>query len=206
MGAVLDGSSVGRDVNIHYYITRDSVAFVGQRDVPESAPSLVWSNLPDAIEAGAPNSFSLLRWDFRLVETLYGRAEAQEKILNWARGSRNAALARLIHGEGGAGKTRLAAEVAKILRNEGWTAGFLPRNTTEFYFPANPKGVLLIVDYPEEQPERTKALLDRLADLAETTHPLRVLFLSRRPYDQWIEQATHLGGRFGGQAIAAPQP
>jgi tetratricopeptide (TPR) repeat protein len=194
------------NVSNYYYITRDSVALGGEHGSPHSPPSLTWSPLADAIEAGEVNSFSLLRWDSRLVETLYGRAEAQEKILSWARGSRNAALARLIQGEGGAGKTRLAAEVAKALRNEGWTAGFLPRNTTEFYFPANPNGVLLIVDYPEEQPERTKALLDRLAGLAETTHPLRVLFLSRRPYDQWIEQATNLGGRFGRQAIAAPQP
>jgi hypothetical protein len=70
-------------------------------------PSLEWLPLWDAFEDGEPNLFSLLRWDYRLVETLYGRDDDLRKILGWAESGSKTASARLIAGEGGAGKTRL---------------------------------------------------------------------------------------------------
>jgi hypothetical protein len=147
-----------------------------------------------------------LRWDYRLVETLYGRDDDVRKILAWAESGSKAPSARLITGEGGAGKTRLAAEVARILRAKGWVAGFLPRHRNQFRFNVGDKGLFLILDYPEEQPERTSAILRDLAERKTAPFPLRVLFLSRRSFAQWQGEATILQGRFGRQEIAASAP
>ncbi len=167
-------------------------------------PGLEWLPLEESFEDGKPNLFKLLRWDYRLVETLYGRDDDLRKILDWAESGSKTASARLITGEGGAGKTRLAAQAAQILRDRGWTAGFLPRHRNAFNFAVPDKGLFLILDYPEEQPERTTAILKELAERKSAPYPLRVLFLSRRSFAQWEAETTMLQGRFGRQEIAAP--
>ncbi len=169
-------------------------------------PSLEWFAITDAFEDGEPNLFSLLRWDYRFVETLWGRDDDLSKILAWAESDSKAPSARLITGEGGVGKTRLAAEAAKRLRAKGWTAGFLPRHRNDFDFEVGDKGLFLILDYAEEQPERTAAILEDLAERKTAPYPFRVLFLSRRPFAQWEGETTMLQGRFGRQEIAAPAP
>ncbi len=167
-------------------------------------PSLDWLDLSDAFEDGKPNLFSLLRWDYRLVETLYGRDDDLRSILAWAETGSKAPSARLITGEGGVGKTRLAAQGAQILRDRGWTAGFLPRHRNRFDFSVRDQGLFLILDYPEEQPDRTAAILKDLAERKTAPYQLRVLFLSRRPFAAWEGETTMLQGRFGRQEIAAP--
>jgi hypothetical protein len=169
-------------------------------------PSLVWLPLAEAFEDGEPNLFSLLRWDYRLVQTLYGRDEDLRKILSWAESGSKTPSARLITAEGGTGKTRLAATVAQILRDKGWTAGFLDRKSDLFDFDVSEKGLFLILDYPEEQPERAATLLRELADRKTAPYPIRVAFLSRRPFAEWEREATILQGRFGRHEIAAPGP
>jgi hypothetical protein len=119
-------------------------------------PSLEWLDPAEAFENNEPNLFSLLRWDYRLVETLYGRDDDLRKILAWADSGSKTTSARLVTAEGGAGKTRLAAEAARILHANGWVAGFLPRHGNQFNFNVGDKGLFLILDYPEEQPERTE--------------------------------------------------
>ena len=113
-----------------YEYVRDRIAEVcrlreKRTERASSRLSLPWSPLAEAFEDGEPHYFSLLRWNYRLVETLYGRERDLEEILKWAESSPNRPSARLITGEGGAGKTRLAATVAQILRDRGWTAGFI---------------------------------------------------------------------------------
>jgi hypothetical protein len=147
-----------------------------------------------------------LRWDYRLVETLFGREDDQHEILAWAESGSKAPSARLITGEGGAGKTRLAATASELLRDKGWTAGFLPRETSQVNFSVGKKGLFLILDYPEEQPERTAAILKELAERRTAPYPLRVMFLSRRSFVEWEREATILQGRFGRQEIAALAP
>jgi hypothetical protein len=127
-------------------------------------PILEWLSPSAAFDDGEPNLFSLMRWDYRLVETLFGRDDDLRKILAWAENGSKTPSARLITGEGGAGKTRLAAMAAQILRETGWTAGFLPRANALMDFTVGAKGLFLILDYPDEQPERTAALLSELAE------------------------------------------
>jgi tetratricopeptide (TPR) repeat protein len=169
-----------------------------------SEPSLQWFCLSEAFEDGEPNLFSLLRWDYRLVDTLFGREDDLRKILAWAESGSKAPRGCLITGEGGAGKTRLAATAAEILRDKGWTAGFLPQQTSQVNFNVGEKGLFLILDYPEEQPERTAAILKELAERRTAPYPLRVMFLSRRSFVEWERETTILQGRFGRQEIATP--
>ena len=169
-------------------------------------PSLTWFPLADALEESGPNLFSLLRWDFRLAPTLHGREDDLEKILAWCRGGSKTPTARLITGPGGVGKTRLAATAAEMLRREGWSAGFLPASSDLVNMKFGSKGLFLILDYPEEQPERTSAVLHELAELTTAPYPLRVVFLSRRSFLQWEPEALALKGRFGRQERAAPGP
>jgi hypothetical protein len=171
-----------------------------------SRPSLPWSPLAEAFEDGEPHYFRLLRWNYRLVETLYGRQRDLDEILQWAESNPARPSARLITGEGGAGKTRLAATAAQMLRDRGWTAGFLELASDPFEITASPKGLFLILDYPEEKPDQTKELLRGLADRKSSSYPLRVLFVSRRSFAGWEQNTLLLEGRFGRQAIAAPSP
>jgi len=70
-----------------------------------------------------------------------------------------AAEAWLLSGDGGAGKTRLAAEAASRLSADGWAAGFVPNDFRErpFQLPTD-KGLFLVLDYPEERPEEADYL------------------------------------------------
>src|SRR5262249_18029021 len=138
------------------------------------------------------------------VKRLYGRESDLTKILSWAEDNQNTATARLLSGPGGVGKTRLAAEVCKRLKDVGWTAGFVP-----FDFRAHPfriaagRGLFLVFDYPEERAEDAAWLFRLLADLVVAPCPIRVLFLSRRSFEDWSKEALLLEGRFGRQAISA---
>ncbi len=170
---------------------------------PASEPDLTRFSLEDAFDDGEPDLFRLLRWDYGLVETLYGRDEDLSAILDWADRGGNAATVRLVTGEGGAGKTRLAAEAASKLRDQGWTAGFLPRHDSVLFEVAE-GGLFLILDYPEEQMERARALFAKLAELKSTPYPIRLLLLSRRPFVEWEHEGAILDGRFGRHAVAAP--
>ena len=168
-------------------------------------PCLDWLPLSDAFEHGEPNLFSLLRWDYRLVETLYGRDDDLRKILGWAESGSKTPSARLITGEGGAGKTRLAAQAAEILRDKGWTAGFLPRHRNAFNFAVRDKGLFLILDYPEEQPERTTAILKELAERKTAPYPFRILFLSRRSFAEWEAETTYFKAASDGRKSPRPR-
>jgi hypothetical protein len=67
-----------------YQFVRDRIQEVDiQRrfaaDPAPSQPSLPWSPLADAFEDGKPHYFKLLRWNYRLVETLFGREHDLEE-------------------------------------------------------------------------------------------------------------------------------
>src|SRR5262249_23379566 len=178
----------------------------GRTERVSSGLSLPWSPLAEAFEDGEPHYFRLLRWNYRLVETLYGRERDLGEILRWPESNPNRPSARLITGEGGAGKTRLAATAAQILRDRGGAAGFVEPTRDPFEIVAPPKGLFLSLDDPEEKPDQTKELLLGLAGRKTSSYPLRVLFVSRRSFAEWEQETLLLEGRFGRQEIAAPSP
>jgi hypothetical protein len=86
-------------------------------------PSLPWDD--DLSAPGPFEIFNLLHWSSRLSRQLIGRGREKKDLHDWAGGGRDLRI-RLLTGPGGAGKTRLAAELAASLRQAGWQAGVHP--------------------------------------------------------------------------------
>lgn len=192
----------GRD--IYLALGGGKIVIDAQSELPSlSSPRLGRFKLSDARDESGVDLFRALRWDYSLTKTLFGRTEELNKIKAFAVGGGMAAEGRLLCGEGGAGKTRLAAEAAEQLAADGWTAGFVPSDFRErpFRLPKE-KGLFLILDYPEERPEETEYLLRLIADVVEAPCKIRFLFLSRRGYDYWSGRAARCEGRFGPQELA----
>ena len=146
-------------------------------DVPEL--SLGWQRL----RAGQPE-LAWLEWRTR-ASPLLGRDKERDELLVWAQQDEPGVLARFVTGEGGVGKTRLAAEVAKRLggKKHEWAAGFADLRKPEFY-GTKKAGTLILVDYPEERREGVRGLLENLSR-TECDEKIRLLFLSRRGWDHW---------------------
>jgi hypothetical protein len=171
---------------------------------PSMELDLPWQSLASAVQSGDHNLLDALRWNFGLVEKLYGRDDDLNKIMDWAERTSAPPSARLVTGEGGSGKTRLAATAANALRERGWIAGFLKPGTSLHIEIGNAKGLFLILDYPEENLDVMRALIKALAATKSAAYPIRLLLLSRRDFDHWEAETLILEGRFGNQQIAAP--
>ena len=151
-------------------------------------------NIPDF--SGSFNADSieyLLSWKSRLTD-LIGREQELKTLHDWA-DSPNPISSRMITGEGGTGKTRLAFEFARQLREQkGWQAGEA-QGLTGCWYTAG-AGTLLVIDYPEQRPEKVSALLDALARQSLSCK-LRVLLLGRN--GDFLKQLTQTA-----QTIMAP--
>jgi hypothetical protein len=124
----------------------------------------------------------LLRAEFGVVPYVFREAALQEAIA-WCEQDTPMAIAR-ITGSGGAGKTRFALELCKLLCEQGWMAGFWRRNKASADVPL-PR--LVVVDYAEI--EELRLALDTLRDLqnaASQITPVRVLLLTRTGGDSHI--------------------
>jgi hypothetical protein len=130
------GNTIVGDVNgISYQIYNGGPA--------PDPPQVTWDELPSL---GAPFEYmNLLSWRCRLAPELIGRNAEAEELATWARYPKSDVRIRFLVGPGGAGKTRLAAEVADRIAKDGWHAGFaaLERSNT---WPISKKGLLLLMD------------------------------------------------------------
>jgi tetratricopeptide (TPR) repeat protein len=206
MSITISQLQAGRD--IYLALGGGKIVIDSRSDLPSlSKPRLNRFVLADARDEFGIDLFKVLRWDYSLATTLVGRADELEKIKAFATGGSMAAEGRLLCGEGGAGKTRLAADAARQLAADGWAAGFIPSDFRErpFRLPKS-KGLFLILDYPEERPDETEYLLRLIADVVDAPCKLRFLFLSRRSYDYWASRVARCEGRFGRQEIGALSP
>jgi hypothetical protein len=116
-------------------------------------------------------------------------------LLAWCRAS----AARLVHGPGGLGKTRLMIEVAAELRKDGWMAGFLDpppvdeavarlrwQALDQLMAHGNDNGLLMVMDYAEARQGEVKdlaRLLRRRPD--HDTRPIRLVLLTRTAGEWW---------------------
>lgn len=141
---------------------------------PTESLSLRWENTPLA-----SNDAALLHWRSRVPSQLFGRDKEFNDLRNWAE-SDHQLLIRVLYGEGGVGKTRLAFELADQLKDLGWNAGQVPDLTEGFNCELVEKGTLVIIDYPEEQ---SAAVADFFSSLHSAVIPekrqLRILLLAR---------------------------
>jgi hypothetical protein len=115
------------------------------------------------------------------------------KLLAWAHEPRRLSI-RFVHGPGGTGRTRLAAELATRLAGERrpWMAGFTPLERPS-RLPLGANGLLAILDYPEAWHEQVRTLLREAARIHQPAAPLRILLLSRRPMDDWQSEIIDCG-------------
>lgn len=150
------------------------------------------SSLPVPLRTlgAAPSFLSCLSWHTR-ASRFVGRASELDALIRWCDHRSNLSL-KFIRGDGGAGKSRLAAELALLLRKQGWSAGFLSDSNHEAVLGSNGKGALIIIDYPEEGPARLNAFLKRLRTV-ETQAKLRILCLSRQMPQAWEEVLSETG-------------
>jgi hypothetical protein len=118
-----------------------------------------------------------LGWRSR-YSPLVGREDSQAELLAWARED-GGVRARVLVGESGAGKSRLAAEVASILQGEGWAAGVAGWNDRVVWRMGD-NGTFVVVDEPPEPADDAWSAPSRLAgDRATPAKPVRLLLLRR---------------------------
>ncbi|HRE87094.1 MAG TPA: toll/interleukin-1 receptor domain-containing protein [Accumulibacter sp.] len=146
------------------------------------------------------------------------------QLIDWCSGERPTA-ARLIHGPGGLGKTRLMIEVATKLRQQAWTAGFLdpphePLDATlkqrwqaldQLLAHGDDRGLLIVLDYAEGRQDEVKRIAERLSARPENdTRPVRLVLLARSAGEWWStlhddtpELQRVFRGTAGGPDVAA---
>jgi tetratricopeptide (TPR) repeat protein len=164
--------------NIFFGLNFGSVVQNFYAGAPPQEPTLLWDTLP----AAPDEVFRMLSWRVRLT-SLVGREADLSQLHSWANGTTSPRV-RILSGPGGSGKTRLAAEFASRLRDDGWTAGFW-RLDQPAVFPISQRGLLLILDYPEEGRDAVLALLKNIALSGAFPAPVRVLLLSRMGLPHW---------------------
>jgi hypothetical protein len=169
------GSTVG---NVFVGISVGSVSQSINLAAPSEEPVLSWDTLPET----PGEVFRLLSWRVRLTD-LVGREAELSQLHSWANRIASARV-RILSGPGGSGKTRLAAEFANQLRDDGWTAGFW-RLDRPAVVPISHRGLLLILDYPEEGRDPIRALLKDIASSGASPAPVRILMLSRLGLPHW---------------------
>jgi hypothetical protein len=124
----------------------------------------------------------------------------QTRLFDWCTADPGGSAARLVHGPGGLGKTRLMISLAARLRTQGWTAGFLtpPDSASEATLKqrrqafeqriehGEDQGLLVVVDYAEARQNEVKALAASMGRRADReARPFRVVLLARSAGDWW---------------------
>jgi tetratricopeptide (TPR) repeat protein len=161
-----------------------SVTAVGYiRPTPDAQPSGPPTDLviPWQKPTENPPVFALLSWHTEISD-FTGRDAQCRELERWTNTEHPFSM-KFLTGDGGAGKSRLAAHFARQLQQRDWAAGFIDlRKPSSFYL--NKEGSLLVIDYPEENREGVTELLRDIRVL-EQKAKLRILFLTRQPIENW---------------------
>ena len=178
---------------------------------PPGPPSTVLTPLPASQDparyAGqtgeAAVRVALPRPEARVVP-FWPRAELDE-LLRWCRGPAQVAM-RLVTGEGGAGKTRLAIEFAQVEHREGRQPLWVPPGGEREAMSAArriARPTVLLVDDAETRTGLLAFLTDAAAGLGGPD--LRVVLLARNSGEWWKELASSAGDQLG-EVLADAMP
>jgi tetratricopeptide (TPR) repeat protein len=157
---------------------------------PLSVPRRMWS-----ADSGLAES-QLLRAEEEAVPFDPGREPELRALLDWSDDAAYGQALRLISGNGGTGKTRIAIELCSHLTSKGWLCGFMPSETGIAHVEsawhlivAHQSPVLVVFDYAETRQDVLIALLRVM--LHQTSKPhLRILLLARDAGEWWDRLPT----------------
>lgn len=215
MKGVMDFADHGRDDHFKEFAARASaeclIAFLREQVRPQGQ-----AGIDDLVTPGtsappdgdlAPSS--LLEARHQLVPWYQAsRVDVLSTLDEWADDGRRAVAVRLLHGEGGLGKTRLAIEWLRRRRARGEVAGFLvsepgPRWLERLCGLGPP--VTVVVDYAESRAD-LGALVERVAAHASAAgaRRVRLLLLARNDGDWWAALPRRSGAV--GQLLAGDAP
>ncbi|GAA4490334.1 hypothetical protein GCM10023191_022330 [Actinoallomurus oryzae] len=128
-----------------------------------------------------------------------GRAGELASLRDWCRSAESFSVA-LVTGEGGAGKSRLAAELCVRMREEdGWDAYVADQDLVddEAWARMDPVWPLLLVfDYAERMIPALTRLADRPANSRRSGPPVRLLLVARQAGGWWRAIDAETGGLF----------
>jgi nucleoside phosphorylase len=195
MKAVMDHADADKSDNFKRFAAQASaevlIAFVRQhvppRRLKEDDPALD----PGTSKLPAKHGPAALLNARHEVVGFHGREEVLEEMRAWCEGGGKGTV-RLIHAAGGMGKTRLAIELCRQMREEhNWRAGFLLDGDRVDELMESGRPVLAVVDYAESKPELGEML--RRVAARRMVRPPRFLLLARNADEWW----THLAQKNG---------
>ena len=198
MKGVMDFANHGRDDHFKEFAARASaeclLAFLRENLEVEVVPGFDDILVPGTEETlpENPPPSSLLNARYEVVPFHErGREEILAELERWCDEGPPVAV-RLLHAEGGVGKTRLAMEWTRRRRALGWAAGFLPKEVSGDWFErlcSLGKPVLVVLDYAESLPELSEVLLRVLRYSKQegmgVLRRMRLLLLARNCGDWW---------------------
>ena len=126
------------------------------------------------------------------------------ELRGWCRAPGHIAV-RLVTGEGGAGKTRLATQLARDMEDDGWQVLWVPPGVEPGAVGAarrDGRPALLLVDEADARTTVVRLLTEVAADVDGPD--LRVMLLARSAGDWWYELVIGTGSRVGDLLTAAP--
>lgn len=158
------------------------INIVGSDGSYTATPKVVWNERPQM----GGGTAALLDWRSRLSD-LHARDTELDELDAWL-GKDNQLSLKIVCGKGGVGKTRLAAEFAtKVDERKEWKSGFIDLETFSEAQSMKWRGKwLLLVDYPEQSPDRLLTLLKLVGQRlghAKKSDSLKILLLARS-YEQ----------------------
>ncbi|WP_345155055.1 tetratricopeptide repeat protein [Nonomuraea rubra] len=183
-----------------------NVAQHGDLHVHQGAPAYTlrpWTPAPAAMPGRARRQPSWLLAAASRAVTFVGRKQELDALAAWRDAPDHGLAVRLLHGPGGQGKTRLAAEFAAASAARGWTVAQADLHASRARGPwpppepgasaADAQGRLLIVDYAERWPVTELHALFEDGWL-RSGGPARLLLLARPAGHWWHSLEYHLVG------------
>ncbi|MFF4230069.1 tetratricopeptide repeat protein, partial [Streptomyces sp. NPDC001820] len=150
-----------------------------------------WQHLAEAADTiaatGLVGSPAALLRARRQVVPFRGRTDLLNDLHAWSQ--EEGFCARLIHGPGGQGKTRLAQHLADTLAVQRWTTLWLRADAaaeTLAVLSAASVPLLVVIDYAESRTPQLAALLEAAARHGGRS-PFKLLLLARTAGDWWQE-------------------